>query len=112
MRTGLLRMPIAFEIYTESRDSLNQIIENWVFYCKAWGKPLHQNQTQYWAAAQVQAEGTILIETRYIPQVLAKLMEDVSKVRIKSDTRVFKIKNYFDPDERKKRLHMIIEERM
>ena len=110
MRPGLLRTPLEVQQYTETQDALHQPVKNWVFLCKAWGKLLHQNQTQYWTAAQQQSEGTIVIETRYITALIDALNDNLEEVRLKSGNRIFQVKDYFDPDERFKRLHILVKE--
>ena len=110
MRVGLMRTPITFETYTETRDSLGQPVKDWQFYLKAFAKPVHEQQMRFWSAAQVQAEGKMVWETRYSSGLFDKLKADVEAVRIKEGSRIFEIEGYIDPDERKKRLHLLVKE--
>jgi len=110
MTSGRLNVPLTFETYEETLDELNQPIKNWEFYCKGWGDFRHLQGDRKWLAAQVQAEGTITVETRYNPGLVNKIREDVEKVRMKADGRTFKILTYNDPDEKRKRLHIDVKE--
>ena len=110
MTAGKLTMPLTFEEYTETYDELGQPVKAWTTLLKAWGKFMHLAGQQKWLAAQVQAEGTITIEVRYIPALVTALRADIKLVQVKADGRTFHIEAFKDPDERRKRLHIDVKE--
>ena len=110
MTSGKLNMPLTFEEYTETYDELGQPVKAWTTLLKAWGNFIHLSGTQKWLAAQVQAEGTITLEVRYIPALVTALRADIKLVQVKADGRTFHIEAFKDPDERRKRLHIDVKE--
>ena len=110
--SGKLNMPLTFEQYTEAYDQLGQPVKTWTTLLKAWGNFIHLKtlSQQKWLAAQIQAEGTITIEVRYIPALVTALRADIKLVQVKADGRTFHIEAFKDPDERRKRLHIDVKE--
>ncbi len=107
---GRLRNLLVFETYEEDTDDMGQPVKTWKPYCKAWSKPRALRGDAYWAAQQAQSDVTGEVEIRFIPDLVDKLRADVEKVRAKHGDRVYQIKSFFDPDERGKRLHLMIKE--
>jgi len=105
-----LNMPLEVQHYVETEDELGQPVKTWQHLMKAWGNFMHLTGTQKWLAAQVQAEGTITLEMRYIPDLVTRLRADKKLLRIKADGRDFAIESYRDPDEKRKRLHLDVKE--
>ena len=110
MRSGQLRTPLEIQTYEEDTDDMGQPIQDWQFFCKAWGRPKALRGEDFWAAQQAQSDVTGELELRYIPELVDKLRKDIEKVRLKIDDRVLYIKNFYDPDERRKRIHLMIKE--
>ncbi len=107
---GRLRNLLVFQTYEDDFDDLNQPIQTWKYFCKAWARPRALRGESYWAAQQAGSAVTGEVEIRYIPALVAKLREDIEKVRAKHGDRVYQIESFFDPDERGKRLHLMIKE--
>jgi len=110
MRSGLLRTPLDFETYEEDVDEMGQPVEDWQFFCKAWAKHRALRGEDFWASQQAQSDISGELEIRYIPALVDKLREDIEKVRAKHGDRVYQIKSFFDPDERRKRLTLMVKE--
>ena len=110
MRSGLLRTLLTIETYEETTDDMGQPIQDWETFTTAWGKVKPLRGNDYWAAQQAQSDVTGEIEIRYIPALVDKLRADIEKVRAKHGDRVYQIKSFFDPDERRKRLTLMVRE--
>ena len=110
MTSSKLNMPMQIQHHVETYDELGQPVKTWQHLMNAWGNIIHLRGQERWMAAQVQAEGTITLEMRYIPDLLARLRADVKLLRIIADGRTFDIDSYRDPDEKRKRLHLDVKE--
>ena len=110
MKAGKLRTPLQFQTYTEDVDEFGQPVQSWEDLCPAWAKHVALRGEDFWAAQQAQSDVTGELEIRYIPTLVAKLHEDIEKVRALHGDRVYQIKSFYDPDGRRKRLHLMIKE--
>ncbi len=110
MKSGQLRTPLEFQVYVETTDEMGQVIKVWEFFCKAWAKHRALRGEDFWASQQAQSDISGELEIRYIPALADKLRADIEKVRAKHGDRVYQIKSFFDPDERRKRLHLMVKE--
>lgn len=110
MRSGLLRNLLTIETYEEDTDETGQPIEDWKYYCKAWGNIRPLRGDHYWASQQAQSDVTGEVDLRYIPGLVDKLSDDVEKVRVKYSSRVLQVKSFFDPDERGRKLRLMVKE--
>ena len=110
MTSAKLNMPLVIEESVETYDALGQPEMTWQHLMNAWGNFIHLRGQERWMAAQVQAEGAITLEMRYIPSFVEKLRGDVKLLRIIADGRTFDIDSYRDPDEKRKRLHLDVKE--
>ena len=109
-KIGDLGTPVTIETYEEDKDEMGQPIKDWKYYCKAWAKPKALRGEDFWSAQQAQSDITGELELRYDPGLMDKLREDIEKVRLKADERTMHIKSFYDPDERKRRIHLMIKE--
>lgn len=112
MKAGQLRTPLEVETYQETTDDMGQIVMNWEHHSKVWAKKVALTGQDYWAAQQAQSDVTGELEIRYIPGLMDKLRKDIEKVRFKHNDRILHIKNFFDPDGRRKRIHLMIKENL
>lgn len=110
MTAAKLNQPIVFENYTETYDDLGQPVKTWGTFLSAWGNIIHLRGDERWLAAQAQAEGTITLEVRFIPALETALRADIKLLRVRMGARIFEIKAFRDPDERRTRLHLDVKE--
>jgi len=110
MTSSKLNMPMQIQHHVETYDDLRQPVRAWQPLMDAWGNFIHLTGQARWMAAQVQAEGTITLEMRYIPDLITRLRADVKLLRVIADGRTFSIDSYRDPDEKRKRLHLDVKE--
>jgi len=125
MSSGYRRNLMEFEKWTEGYDASGWPINQWQSYApelKAWGrfKPLRGDG--YWASQQVQSDVIGEIEIPFIPLIVRELHDDLSVIRIKMCMgvasvppgtalfRYFKIESFHDPDERRKRIILMVKE--
>lgn len=83
MRAGGLRTPLDVEVYEEYTDEMGQIVEDWVFFTKVYGKLKNLSGDDYWAAQQAQSDVTGTMEIRYVPSIADRLFKDIEKIRLK-----------------------------
>ena len=122
MSSGYRRNSIEFEKWVEGYDASGWPVEAWTLLLKAWGrfKPLRGDG--YWASQQVQSDVIGEIEIPYIPQLVRELHDDLSVIRIKMCMgvapvppgpalfRYFRVESFHDPDERRKRIILMVKE--
>ncbi len=134
MSSGFRRDPIEFEQWTEGYDASGWSIEtNWFSLTpelKAWGRYRPNNPNRgdsYWAAKQIQSDVVGVMEVPYIERLVKLLTAaggNLAAIRIKMCAgvppdpggsalfRYFKIDSYFDPDQKRKTLHLMVTEEL
>lgn len=122
MRAGRKRDLLTFEGYETTYDELNQPKKDWAEVLKAWGEIMPTTGSHYWAARQANSEVTATIEVRFSAAMYELLRRGADQVRITqelpseeengNDKRIFRIDSFFDPDGRRRRLHVMAKEEL
>jgi len=69
MEIGSLRHRITFQKLAIESDELGNQIEAWVDYKTVWAAVTHLSGREYFAAAAVRAENTVIFTIRYQPGI-------------------------------------------
>ena len=112
MKAGNLNNLVLFQTWREGYDAAGQPAGSWHDYMSMRGNVVYLRGEERWAAAQVQAEGTITLEFRYNRALFRRLRKGLDRIRAMIGDRVCDISDYRDPDGRRKRLHLEVKERL
>ncbi len=131
MSSGYRRDAIEFLYWTEGYDASGWPLEaNWAALSpplKAWGRYKPNRGDDFWAAQQVQSDVDGLFEVPFTERLVKLLHADLTKLRLRITMgaapavtvppspalfRHFSIKSFFDPDQRRKVLHLMVKEEL
>lgn len=103
MKIGDLRHRITLQELVTGQDEAGQPVDMWQDVATVWASVEPLRGTEYWAAAQVQAERTVRIRIRYRPGIRPDM-------RVLYAGRVFNIQSIIDPEERHRELQLMCKE--
>lgn len=103
MRAGRLRDRITIQQVAETRSGSGAITETWSDVATVWAAVEGLSGREFWAAQQVNAEGSLRITIRYLAGI-------VPKMRALFGTRVFDIQAATDLDGRRRELQLLVSE--
>lgn len=92
MKIGNLRHRVTIEHYTAQRLPSGEVVEDWHPFAKRWASIKPIRGSEYWAAAQVQAEVTHTIWMHHTPGITPDM-------RIRYKNRLFEIESVRNLDE-------------
>jgi SPP1 family predicted phage head-tail adaptor len=103
MRAGTLRHRITIQQQTVTRDTFGGETITWADLATVWASKAHKSSREFFAAQKINAETQELFVVRYRSGVTAKM-------RVSYDNRYYDIIGAYDPDGRKRELHLLCKE--
>lgn len=100
---SIFRHRVTIQELREGQDEAGQPFQEWQDVATVWASVEPLRGTEYWAAAQVQAERTVRIRIRYRPGIRPDM-------RVLYTGRVFNIQSIIDPEERHRELQLMCRE--
>jgi len=100
MRAGELRHRVRIESATETQNTRGEPIQSWAEVATRWGAVEALSGRELFAAKQFASEVTHLIRLRYLAGVKEKMRAVVTGT-------IYDIQAAFDPDKRKRELHIL-----
>lgn len=103
MQAGLLRHRVTFQQLTEQKDAHGADKNNWVDVCTVYARVSPLSGRSLFAAQQNHSEVTGTIETRYRPDLNAKM-------RAVFEGKIYSLHAMIDPEMRHRELRFMVSE--
>ena len=107
---GQLNNLITIQEEVEEENEYGETITTWEDYIDVWADISNLDGRQYFEAMASESEATGEIKIRYNASLVQKMRED--DMRIKFNGRIFQIESFFDPDESRRELKLIVKEQL
>lgn len=103
MRAGKLKDRITIQKSIEKKDSSGSPYQEWEDYITLWADVQPLDGKEFWEAQKSNAQISGIIEMRF--------RTDINKtMRAKYGNRILALINVYDPDERRRKIHLLYQE--